>query len=122
MPFPCPRCQKMHEAPLPPGIQRGGLVGPSLTTLIAYLKGACHASFSTVRKFLRDVAGVTISRGQLAKVIAKVSDALDGPYQELLDRLPDEARLNVDETGGTRTTALSCGPGASAPTCTRCSG
>src|SRR3954447_15399261 len=51
----CPRCQKMHVAPLPPEIQRGGLVGPSLTTLIAYLKGACHASFSTVRKFLRDV-------------------------------------------------------------------
>src|SRR3954452_22080981 len=48
-------CQKVYEAPLPPGIARGGLVGPSLTTLIAYLKGACHASFSTVRKFLRDV-------------------------------------------------------------------
>ncbi len=95
----CPRCQKMHEAPLPPGIQRGGLVGPSLTTLIAYLKGACHASFSTVRKFLRDVAGVTISRGELARIIAKVSRALERPYEELLDALPDEARLNVDETG-----------------------
>src|SRR3954464_10087093 len=35
----CPHCQKLHEAPLPPGIARGGLVGPSLTTLIAYLKG-----------------------------------------------------------------------------------
>src|SRR3982750_1292855 len=62
----CPRCQKMHEAPLPPGIARGGLVGPSLTTLIAYLKGACHASYSTVRKSLRDVVRVTISRGELA--------------------------------------------------------
>src|ERR1043165_213641 len=29
----CPRCQKEFEAPLPPGIARGGLVGPSLTTL-----------------------------------------------------------------------------------------
>src|SRR5512135_2217537 len=44
----CSHCRKMFEAPLPPGIERGGLVGPSLTTLIAYLKGACHASFSTV--------------------------------------------------------------------------
>ena len=57
-----PNCRKMHQAPLPPGIARGGLVGPSLTTLIAYLKGACHASFSTVRKFLRDVVRVTIDR------------------------------------------------------------
>src|SRR6478752_3640949 len=95
----CPRCQVMHEAPLPPGIRRGGLVGPSLTTLIAYLKGACHASFSTVRKFLRDVVRVTISRGELARIIAKVSRALERPYQELLDDLPGQARLNVDETG-----------------------
>jgi transposase len=95
----CPRCQKMHEAPLPLTIQRGGLVGPSLTTLIAYLKGVCHASFSTVRKFLRDVVRVTISRGELARVIGKVSQALERPYEELRDALPAQARLNVDETG-----------------------
>ena len=95
----CPRCQKIHYAPLPSAIDKGGLVGPRLTTLIAYLKGACHASYSTIRKYLRDIIGVTISRGQLAKVIGKVSQALDVPYQELLDNLPDQARLNVDETG-----------------------
>lgn len=95
----CRRCQRLHYAPLPAAIAQGGLVGPRLTALIAYLKGACHASYSTIRKFLRDVPQVTVSRGQLAKVIGKVSQALDQPYQELLDRLPSEARLNVDETG-----------------------
>jgi transposase len=95
----CPDCQKMYEAPLPPGIARGGLVGPSLTTLIAYLKGACHASFSTIRKFLRDVVKVTISRGELARIIGKVSRALERPYEELLEDLPTQARLNIDETG-----------------------
>ena len=95
----CPHCRVMHQAPLPPGIGRGGLVGPTLATLIAYLKGACHASYSTVRKFLRDVVHVTISRGELARIIAKVSLALERPYQELLDDLPGQARLNVDETG-----------------------
>ena len=98
----CPRCQVMHEAPLPPGIRRGGLVGPSLTTWIAYLKGACHASYSTARKFLRDVVRVTISRGELARIIAKVSRALERPYEQLLDDLPGQARLNVDETGHKR--------------------
>jgi transposase len=83
-------------------VEVGGLVGPRLTVLIAYLKGFCHASFSTIRKFLRDVVGVTISRGLLSKVIAKVSEALDGPYQELLDALPGEPALNVDETGHKR--------------------
>jgi transposase len=98
----CPRCQKLHEAPLPAAIERGGLVGPTLTTLIAYLKGACHASFSTVRKFLRDVVQVTISRGQLARIIAKVSQALERPYEELREGLSTQARLNVDETGHKR--------------------
>jgi len=95
----CPHCQKVHYASLPARVERGGLVGPRLTTLIAYLKGACHASYSTIRKFLRDVVGVTLSRGQLAKAIGKVSSALDQPYQELLDKLPRQPRLAVDETG-----------------------
>ena len=95
----CPHCCQVHYAPLPVVVERGGLAGPRLTTLIAYLKGACHASYSTIRKFLRDVVQLTISRGQLAKIIAKVSQALDQPYQELLDKLPAQSRLNVDETG-----------------------
>src|SRR5262249_49352526 len=95
----CPHCQRQHFAPLPEPVVRGGLTGPRLMTWVAYLKGACHASYSTVRKFLRDVLRVTISRGQLAKVIGKVSQALDAPYQELLEHLPGQARLNVDETG-----------------------
>ena len=95
----CPQCQKIHYAALPSGIEKGGLVGPRLTALIAYLKGACHASYSTIRKFLRDVVGVGISRGQLVKVIGKVSQALDTPYEALLDNLAVQGRLNVDETG-----------------------
>jgi transposase len=95
----CVCCERSCKAALPQHVTRGGLLGPRLTTLIAYLKGFCHASFSTVRLFLRDVVGVTISRGQLRKIIAKVSTALDGPYQELLEALPAEPLLNVDETG-----------------------
>jgi transposase len=95
----CPHCAKTCYAPLPGPIQRGGLAGPRLTTVIAYLKGVCHASYSTIRKFGRDVIGLTISRGQLAKIIAKVSRALERPYEELLRGLPDQERLNVDETG-----------------------
>jgi transposase len=78
------------------------LAGPRLTTVIAYLKGACHASYSTIRKFVRDVIGLTISRGQLCKIIGKVSRALERPYEELLGDLPGQAVLNVDETGHKR--------------------
>jgi transposase len=95
----CRRCHKLHCAALPETVQKAGLFGPRLTALVAYLKGACHASFSTIRKFLRDVVGVTVSRGYLVKVIAKVSQSLARAYTELFQRLPSEASLNVDETG-----------------------
>jgi transposase len=95
----CACCERSFKAALPEHIEKGGLVGPRLTTLIAFLKGACHASFSTIRKFIRDVVEVTLSRGLLKKVIGKVSDALEGPYEELLKTLPDQDHVNVDETG-----------------------
>jgi transposase len=95
----CEHCQRFHYAPMPAHIQKGQLIGPRLTAVIAYMKGGCHCSFSTIRKFLRDVAGVTISRGQLSKLIQKASAAFEQAYNELLEHLPNEAKLNVDETG-----------------------
>jgi len=80
-------------------IEKGQLIGPHLTATIAYMKGACHCSFSTIRKFLRDVVGITVSRGQLSKLIQKASAAFEQAYNELLEYLPSEATLNVDETG-----------------------
>jgi len=97
--FWCPRCRKNHFASPPSEVKRGGLAGPRLTALIGYMKGVCHASFSTIRKYLRDVVGVTISRGQLRKIVGKAAEALKPPWLELIERLPSEAVLNVDETG-----------------------
>jgi transposase len=95
----CTRCGKMHDAPIPAVVTKSGLIGPNLTALVAYLKSVGHASFSTIRKFLRDLMGVTISRGQLAKVIGKVSGALASPYRTLLELLPTQSRMRADETG-----------------------
>lgn len=95
----CAGCQKNHRAPIDDAVRRAGLVGPRLTALVAFLKGSCHCSFSTVRKFIRDVLGITISRSHLANLCRKTSDSLEVSYQELLGALPSEAILNVDETG-----------------------
>ena len=97
--FYCRHCDQIHYAPLPAEVERGGLLGPQLTALVGYLKGACHASFSTIRKFFRDVLKLTISRGQLVKVINKVAASLAGAYEQLRALLPNEPRINVDETG-----------------------
>jgi transposase len=95
----CRKCKQVHYAPFDEATHRAGLMGARLTALIAYLKGACHCSYSTIRKFIRDVLAVKISRGYLAKLIAKASASLKDAYDTLADRLPKEPRLNVDETG-----------------------
>jgi transposase len=95
----CMGCGKVHPPEMPEPVRRAGLLGPQLTALIAYLKGACHMSFSSIHKFFRDVLKLPSSRGQLAKAIAKVSDAMAGSYDELRGQLPHAPRLNVDETG-----------------------
>jgi len=95
----CTVCGRVQQARLPAEILAGGLFGPRLIVLVAYMKSVCHASYSTLQRFLRAVAGVSVSRGYLAKQVARVSSALEAPYAELLGRLPSELRLNVDETG-----------------------
>jgi transposase len=95
----CKKCRQVHYAPFDEATRRAGLLGTRLTALVAYLKGACHCSYSTIRKFIRDVLAIKISRGYLAKRIAKASASLQDAYEALADRLPNEPRLNVDETG-----------------------
>jgi transposase len=95
----CPHCQKTHYAAIPEPVREAGLFGPRLYTLVAYLKGACHCSFSTIRKFLRDVVGVKVSRGYLAQICATVSESILDSYEFLLNALPKQLVVNVDETG-----------------------
>ena len=95
----CDRCRKIHYHPFPEAVVREGLFKERLTALVAYMKAVDHASFSTIRKFVRDVMGEKVSRGYLRKVVEKAAAALEAPYAELLARLPLESAINVDETG-----------------------
>jgi transposase len=95
----CKKCQQSYYAPIDEAKRRAGLVGTRLTALIAYLKGACHCSYATIRKFIKAMFNIELSDGLLAKLICKASDSLDKAYQELVFLLPKEPWLNVDETG-----------------------
>jgi len=95
----CGHCQHLHYAPWPAEVERGGMLGPKLLALIAYLKGVMHASFSTIRRHFQDVLHLPISRGRLAKAVDQVSRILQWAHQELGRQLPDQASVRVDETG-----------------------
>lgn len=95
----CSACHHQPSAPLPAGLVSSGLVGPRLTGLIGYLKGSGHLSYTTLQSLLDEGLGATLSTGMLAKTVDKVSQALAPIYQPLLEALPNQARLHIDETG-----------------------
>ncbi|MFQ5668715.1 MAG: IS66 family transposase, partial [Candidatus Binatia bacterium] len=94
----CPRCRRVQYNPISREIRKAGLCGPRLTALVGFMKGSCDASYSTIQTFLQDVLSIRISRGQIAKLVQKVSQSVKPAYESLQAGLPGESRLNVDET------------------------
>jgi transposase len=90
---------RIEAAPLPREVMHGGLIGPRLTALLAYQKGACHMSYALIQRFCSDVLGLPISTGELVKIVHKASAALEPAHEEVRCALPRQSRLNVDETG-----------------------
>lgn len=94
-----PRTGQIVIAPLPGEVNAAGLVGPRLSAAIAFQKAACHMSYTTIQAFWRDFTGLNLSRGQLAKVVRKVSAAIAKAYAELRDALARQDHLGIDESG-----------------------
>lgn len=95
----CHRCRQEFAQPIPPQIAASGTFGPRLTTFVAYLKGACHASYSTIQQLLQEACGVDIAKGTLVNLCQKVSRSLESSYDALLQQIPQQSSLHIDETG-----------------------
>ena len=95
----CSTCGETVWADLPPGAREGQLFGPRLQALMAYMKGSLHASYTGLEAFCREVLDINVARSHLCNTIARVSDALAAPYEELAEHIPAEPVLHVDESG-----------------------
>jgi len=90
---------KIHIAPMPDHIRKGGLFGADITAAVAFMKGSCHMSYTTIQQFFKELFELDISRAMLCKATQKVSDSLRPAYEQLVERLPTERQIGVDETG-----------------------
>lgn len=95
----CSVCGRIVWPELPSGVVEGYLFGPRLQALIAYMKGSLHASYTGLEEFCREVLDIQVARSHLCNTIARVNEALAGPYEELARHIPTEPVLNVDESG-----------------------
>ena len=94
-----PATGKMHIAPIPAEIRKGGLLGADISAAVAFMKGGCHMSYTIIQQFFREVIRLDVSRGLLCKATQKVSLSLQPAYQQLAERLRQESQIGVDETG-----------------------
>jgi len=94
-----PVTTKIHIAPIPDEIRKGGLLSADITAAVAFMKGGCHMSYTTVQQFFKQSMKLDISRGMLCKAAQKVSQSLQPAYEQLAERLPHESQVGIDETG-----------------------
>ena len=94
-----PATGKIHLAPIPAEIRKGGLLGADISAAVAFMKGGCHMSYTTIQQFFREVIRLDVSRGLLCKATQKVSLSLQPAYEHLAERLGQEPQIGVDETG-----------------------
>jgi transposase len=93
----CPHCQTSTCGQLPPGVPHSQ-AGPRLVALTALLMGCFKQSKRRVALFLEQVLNQPCSPGWVVKLQNQATAALTPAYQELVEQLPAERVLGVDES------------------------
>ena len=94
----CPSCHTAQRAVHPVGVPTGAF-GPTVTALVAVLRGHYHLSARAVLTLLDDVLGIPLSLGSVPRLQEAASAALAPVYDEVQAAVRAQAVLNVDETG-----------------------
>lgn len=92
----CPECGTSTCGALPEGVPRG-CFGPRLQAVLSLLAGAYRLSKRAIQGLVADVFGLSISTGMISKLEQQTAAALEEPYRELCDEVPDQC-VGIDET------------------------
>jgi transposase len=94
----CPDCGRRSRGQLPAGVGSSAF-GPRYQAAVAVLSTRNRISRRDVVELCEQLFGSRISSGTIDAILARVADALEAPYADLLDRVRAADSLNMDETG-----------------------
>lgn len=94
----CGRCGVRTVGELPRDAPVGQF-GPRLCALVAILSGAYSLSKRQTQRLLAEVFEIPLSLGSVKNIEHRVSDALEGPVDELREHVKTRPVVNLDETG-----------------------
>jgi len=95
----CACCGMVTCGELPAGLGLGQ-AGPRLVAFVALLMGALRQSKRKSAWFLENILNTPCSPGWIVKLQNQATTALRPTYDDLVRRLPEQGRLNIDETPG----------------------
>ena len=73
--------------------------GPRLQAAVATLSVRNRVSRRDAVELCEELFGARIATGTIDAILARTGEVLEGPYEELLQKVRRSAHLNVDETG-----------------------
>jgi transposase len=94
----CPACGRQARAELPDEVA-GSAFGPRLQAAVAALSVRNRVSRRDVVELVEELFAARISMGTVEAILTRAGEALDDPYEDLLERVRGARALNVDETG-----------------------
>jgi transposase len=94
----CPDCGARPRGRLPAGVGQSAF-GPRFHAAVAVLSVRNRISRRDVVELCEQLFGSRISTGTIDAILARTADALERPYEDLLERLRAAEHLNMDETG-----------------------
>jgi transposase len=94
----CRKCGRRARAELPDEVSSSAF-GPTLQAALVALSVRNRVSRRDVVELAEELFGARISTGTVDAILARASEALADPYEDLLAHVRGARALNVDETG-----------------------
>lgn len=94
----CPKCRQYHESPVGEALPHHRF-GLQLMLFVVYQKVALGLSYSKIKTELSLYFGLSLSRGQLSNIVARVSRLFGPTYAELVRLMRQQSVVHIDETG-----------------------
>jgi len=100
----CAECGKKVSAPLPGDTTSGRSIaktqlGPNLQALVISLRFDHHLPMPQISAFMKTWLGVTITRGGLAHMVARLAERAQPTLDEIVSRVRAAPVVGADETG-----------------------
>jgi transposase len=94
----CPCCAGRFKAAAPAGLEPGSPFGPNLRAFVLYLRFGQAIPFERLARLMRDLFGLEISEGALAKLLQDSAPAFAAQAGLIKQRLLSSTVLASDET------------------------